>query len=312
MDKNVLIVGATGCVGHYLVEELASLPGYRLHLLVRNRQKLKFNPDLLPQVAIVDAGLGDFDQYADLLPEIDYVINLATAWGDPQVTEQVNIAYPIELYNRLNPERCRRIFHFSTASILDQHHQLLPEAKTLGTDYIRTKYLCYEQLASIKLADRVTTMFPTLILGGGKDKPYSHIAGGVPDLIKWFGAIQWLRCDASFHFIHAQDIARILVYLLSETDIKPLYVLGNPNVTVNDCIERAAAYLGKKVPFTYQLSLARAHQLVKWLPISMEPWDEFCMDYRHFRYQSVHTQTFGLSGVGRTVEEVLMMYSSKT
>ncbi|WP_218081006.1 NAD-dependent epimerase/dehydratase family protein [Anthocerotibacter panamensis] len=311
MTEHVLITGASGCVGHYVAEELAGRPEYQVHLLVRSPAKLKLDPALLKQVNIIQADLGDFARYEHLLPELDFVVNLAAAWGDPKMTHQVNVAYPLALYDRLNPERCRRIIHFSTASILDRNNQLLPEANTIGTDYIRTKYQCYQQLAQVRLADRVTTVFPTLILGGGKDKPYSHVCSGLPALIKWFNLIQWVRVDGSFHFIHAHDIATIVHQLLKTSTVEPLLVLGNPSITINECIEQATEYLGRKVPWTYELTLARARQLVKWLPISMAPWDDFCMGYRHFRYNAVNAATFGLPVVAGTVEEVLGMYGSQ-
>jgi nucleoside-diphosphate-sugar epimerase len=273
MTQNVLITGASGCVGHYVVEELAQHPEFHLFLLVRNPAKLRFDPTRFPNLTILQADLGEFENYQYLLPEIDYVVSLAAAWGDPKYTERVNTDYPLYLYEQLNPERCKRILHFFTASILDSHNHLLPEAETIGTDYIRSKYLCYQRLPQSKLYERIVSIFPTLIFGGGKDKPYSHVSSGVPEIIKWFSAIQWLRCDASFHFIHAQDIATIVAYLLSAPKVEPLLVLGNPNITVNECIERASTFLGKKPPWTYQLTLAHARHLVKWLPISMAPWD---------------------------------------
>jgi len=305
MSQNVLIVGASGCVGHYLVEELASNPDYQLYLLLRNRAKLKFDPTRLTNAVLIDAGLGDFDRYRDYLPEIDQVVNLAAAWGDPQETQQVNVDYPLALYELL-PDRCQRIIHFSTASILGRNNQLLPEAQSIGTDYIRTKYLCYQRLAQL----RITTVFPTLILGGAKDKPYSHVCTGLPELIKWFQVIQWLRSEGSFHFIHAQDIAVIIRHLLSAPTVSPTLVLGNPHITINECIEQVSDYLGKRAPWTYELSLARARSLVKWLPIRLAPWDEFCMSYRHFRYETVNAATFGLPVVAGTMEEVLGMYGT--
>ncbi len=307
MRQNILLAGASGCVGHYLVEELAQRPEYQVYLLVRNRARLRFAPEQLPNCQILEADLGDWDRYRGLLAEMDYVINVAAAWGDPDLTEKVNVTYPLRLYEHVH-ERCQKIIHFSTASILGRDNQLLEAAKTLGTDYVRTKYLCYEQISQLRTAAKITTLCPTLILGGDKDKPYSHVCGGLPNLVKWMGWIQWIRSEGSFHFIHARDIARIVCHLMQQSPVDPLLVLGNPNITINECIERACKYLGHNAPLKYDLSLSRARQLVKWLPISMAPWDEFCMDYRDFRYRSVNAATFGLPVVAGTVEEVLGMY----
>jgi len=308
MSQNILIAGASGCVGHYLVEELVTHPGYHLYLLVRNRAKLKFNPDQWSNVTILDAGLGDFERYQHVLSDIDFVVNLAAAWGDPQETMNVNVNYPLQLYAMVNPDRCQRIIHFSTASILNRHNQLLPEAQSIGTDYIRTKFLCYQAIMQSSFKDRIITMFPTLILGGAKDKPYSHVCNGLPELIKWYKLIQWLRCDASFHYIHAHDIGTIIGHVLRTPVVPKLLVLGNPNITVDECIAQVGTYLGKRAPWTFELSLERARSMVKWLPIDLAPWDEFCMAHRHFQYETVNAATFGLPVLAGTMGEVLDLY----
>jgi len=42
-QESIFITGASGCVGHYVVDQLKKK--YQLFLLVRNPEKLKYNPN---------------------------------------------------------------------------------------------------------------------------------------------------------------------------------------------------------------------------------------------------------------------------
>lgn len=46
--KKIFITGASGCIGHYLVETLIQQTNHELYLLVRNRDKLKIDSKARP------------------------------------------------------------------------------------------------------------------------------------------------------------------------------------------------------------------------------------------------------------------------
>ena len=54
MPKKVFITGASGCVGHYLIEELLAKTDYELYLLVRDRRKLQINLSDRPNVHVIE------------------------------------------------------------------------------------------------------------------------------------------------------------------------------------------------------------------------------------------------------------------
>jgi nucleoside-diphosphate-sugar epimerase len=97
---------------------------------------------------------------------------------------------------------------------LDRNNKPLKEAGHLGTDYIRSKYDCLGRLSKLAIAPKITTLFPTLVLGGDSNKPYSHISSGIGDVVKWVDVIRWFKADGSFHFIHGRDIAQVVRYLI--------------------------------------------------------------------------------------------------
>ncbi|NET55679.1 MAG: NAD(P)-dependent oxidoreductase, partial [Symploca sp. SIO2E6] len=223
----------------------------------------------------------------------------------------------IRLIELLNPKVCEQVIYFSTSSVLDRNNQLLREAAQLGTDYIRSKYDCMRRLSKLAIAPKITALFPTLVLGGDENKPYSHLSSGITDVTKWIDMIRWLQADASFHFIHAQDIAQVVGYLVANPDSTELteqaeeepikrLVLGNPALTVNQAVEESCAYLGKKIYFRLPLYRWLANIVIVIFRIKMSAWDQFCLSYRHFTYQNpVNPQTLGLPTYCATFSDVL-------
>lgn len=211
----------------------------------------------------------------------------------------------------LDPDICEQIIYFSTASILDKNNQPLPEAGRLGTNYIRTKYQCYTQLYKLPIYNKVTTVFPTLVFGGEPNKPYSHLSGGIKDVIKWVDLIRWFKADGSFHYIHARDIAQVIRHLVennpTEADSRDL-VLGNKKVTVNEAIKEICNYLNKKVYFQITLYIILVNFFIKAFRLRMEDWDYFSINYRHFTYKDTVTPaSFNLENYCTTIEDVMQL-----
>jgi nucleoside-diphosphate-sugar epimerase len=312
--KKVFITGASGCIGHYLVDRLMRETDYELYLLLRSPQKLRLDLADNTRVRILSGDLQQIDRYRQLLSEeINVAILAATAWGGAEESYEVNVNKTLQLINYLNPDICERIIYFSTASILDRNDRLLDEALHLGTDYIRTKYQCFTKLSSLALADRIITVFPTLVVGGEGDKPFSHISGGLPEVTKWIKLIRWFRADGSFHFIHARDIATVVSYLIESEEfdrslgenIKKV-VLGNSAITVDRAIQEICNYFKIKIYWQITLSIVFINFFIKVFRIQMDEWSWFSLQYRHFTYCNPTTPaTLGLSNYCSTLAEVL-------
>jgi nucleoside-diphosphate-sugar epimerase len=246
---------------------------------------------------------------ADLLKSMDVAILVATAWGGGQETYDINVLKTLRLMGLLDPDRCEQVIYFSTASILDRQNHLLKEAGQLGTDYISSKYSCFQQLSKLSIAPKITTLFPTLVLGGDENKPYSHLSSGIPEVVKWVDLIRFLKADGSFHFIHGRDIAQVVQHLVEqppEAGQPRQLVLGNQRVTVDEAVETVCDYLSKKIQFRIPLSPVLADVLIAVFRIQMAAWDRFCLKYRHFTYENVvNPATFSLPTYCATFRDVL-------
>lgn len=305
------MTGASGCLGHYLVETLIQETNHDLFLLVRNPDKLKVDCTVRPGVTVLQGNMQDIEQFSDLLKSIDCAILTATAWGGPQEVYEVNVVKTLRLLNLLDPTVCKQVIYFSTASILDRNNEPLKEAGEIGTDYIRSKYVCHNQISKLAIAPNVITLFPTLLLGGDLQKPWSHVSSGLGKEIKWINLVRFFSLDASFHYIHSKDVAQVVRYLidrpLAEKDPREI-VLGNPAITANQAIEEACAYLNKRIYFQIPLTQGLLDFVFKAFRIQAEAWDRFAMKYRHFVHKNpVTPSTYGLPTYCSSFSDVLKL-----
>lgn len=308
------MTGASGCIGHYISEALIQETNHELFLLVRNPHKLQINTQARPEISVLQGDMQNISQFADLLSTIDTAILTATAWGG-DITFEINVLKTIELINLLNPARCEQVIYFSTASVLDRYNQPLKEAGEIGTDYVSSKYACLQRLSQLELAPKITTVFPTLVLGGDEHKPYSHLTSGIPQVTKYINLIRFLKADGSFHFIHGRDIATVIKYLVDnppQENSPRRLVLGQAQLTVNEAVEEVCAYLRKRIYFRIPLSLSLANLIIAVFRIQMAAWDRFCMNYRHFSYKNViNPASFSLPNYCATMSDVLKISGVK-
>ncbi|MGB7415361.1 MAG: NAD(P)-dependent oxidoreductase [Thermosynechococcaceae cyanobacterium] len=306
----ILVTGASGCIGHYICEALIQQTEHELFLLVRNPDKLKVDVNVRSGIHVVTANLRDLEPLQELLPTINQAVLTATAWGDPTETYDINVTKTLELIQALDPAVCEQVLYFSTASLLSREQTLLPEAGAIGTDYIRTKYQCFEKLQQLESIPKVVTVFPTLVVSGDENKPTSHLSSGIPEVMRWAGLLRFLKLDGSFHFIHGRDIAQVICHLVQHPKAAPSdqLVLGNRSMTTNEFIEAICEVCDKKSFFKIDLSPTLTNIIIKLFNIQMADWDRFCLDYRHFSYPNpISPETFGYSSYCSTLKKLLQI-----
>ena len=316
----ILITGASGCVGQYTAETLLRRSDAHLLLLLRDPAKLTAIPADHPRVTLLVGDLRDLGPHAEAIASVHRVIHTATAWGDPERAEQVNVVAVKKLLSLLDPERLEQVIYFSTASILNRNLALLPEAMAYGTEYIQTKARCLAELEGHPLAERIVAVFPTLVFGGkvgpGDPHPTSYLTAGVAEAIPWLWLAKWLRTDASFHFIHAADIATVCTHLATtphqanpepgQGQVRRL-VLGQAPITVNQAVATLVRWRRSWMPrLGIDLRGWLIDGLVKLLRIEINDWDRFSIRQRHFVHEPVSPpERFGLTSYAPTLEAVL-------
>ena len=322
----ILITGAAGCVGQYICEQLYTQTDAELLLLLRDPAKLTAVPADDPRITLLVGDLRDLQPHASLIATATRVIHTATAWGDPERAQQVNVVAVKQLLALLDPAVIEQIIYFSTASILDRELKLLPQAAEFGTEYIQTKALCLQQLEVHPLASRIVAVFPTLVFGGrigaagrpngGDRHPTSYLTAGLVEAVRWLPVAKWLRADGSFHFIHAADIATVCVHLATtphganpEPGQGPVrrLVLGQERITLNQTLRRLSRWRhGWTPPLGLPLSGWLIDALIRLLRLEITPWDLFSIQQRHFVHEPVSPpERFGLVSHAPTLKAVL-------
>jgi len=235
---------------------------------------------------------------------MNYCIHIATAWGGEH-TERINVQRTHEMFNLLNKDKLKRVIYFSTASILGRDMKVLKEAEKYGTDYIRTKSICYQRIQQTEITDKIITVFPTLVFGGDNKHPLSHLTRGIPKLKQYAWLIGHLDVDVGFHFIHAQDIGKMVSHLLGIPDPQKKYVLGNPKITFGEFVKRAARYFGHKIRWQLKVKPEYLYNFLKLLRVDVSEWDQFCMEYKNFVYPATDCQSLGLNSNLSTIEDII-------
>lgn len=317
--QRILITGASGCVGQHIARQLLRDSDAELLLLLRDPARLTAVPSDHPRITLLVGDLRQLDPHAATIATATRVVHTATAWGDPERAMAVNVVAVKQLLALLNPERLEQVLYFSTASVLDRQLQLLPEALSEGTEYIQTKALCLQQLEEHPLAERIVAIFPTLVFGGRVDGsgpfPTSYLTAGLVEACRWLWLAKWLRVDARFHFIHAADIARVCVLLLSQPQgpnpeadqgkVRRL-VLGQPVVSVNHTVRQLLRWRGGWMPpLGMAITPWLVEALIGLLRLEVTPWDRFSIQQRHFVHDPVSPpERFGLVSEAATLDAV--------
>ena len=315
----ILITGASGCVGQHIADLLYRETDAELLLWLRDPSKLTAVPAADPRITLLVGDLRDAEPHRAQIASATRIIHTATAWGDPERAQQVNVVAVKQMLAATNPEILEQVVYFSTASILNKDLHLLPEAMPYGTEYIQTKAQCLEQLEQHPLAQRIVAVFPTLVFGGRVDGsgvfPTSYLTAGLKEGTRWLWLAKWLRAEASFHFIHAADIARVCAHLatsphqpnpeVGQGAVRRL-VLGQPSVTVNETVKRLCRWRrGWYPPIGLDLRGWLIEGLIKLLRIEVNAWDRFSIRQRHFVHDPISPpERFGLVSHAPTLEAV--------
>ena len=313
--KNLLITGANGCVGQYLIDWFLNNSNYSIFLMIRDPKTLSKSIKTNKRITLLICDLRESKKFNDEIKKINYLVHTATAWGDPKRAYEVNVKAFKDLLALLNKDLLERIIYFSTASILDKNTELMRESMIYGTEYIQTKYLCYESLKESEFSKITDVVFPTLVFGGTLDDksvfPISYLTAGLKEAKKWLWLARFFKLDSKFHFIHAKDIAQICGHLISEIyngksrGFKK-FVLGQKCITIDEALVTLLKKNKLRRYFSIKLSKRIIKILLKVLPIQTTNWDSFSIKKYDFDHKPITSpETLGLTSYAKTLNNVI-------
>ena len=285
--------------------------------MVRDKNKLPLAIQKNKRIKLLICDIRECNRFSKEISQVNFLIHTATAWGDPKRAYDVNIKAFEELLGMLEKDKLEKIIYFSTASILNEQCELMRESLTYGTEYIQTKYKCFERLKESSFAEKTFAVFPTLVFGGTLNKrskyPVSYLTSGLKEINKWLWLARFLKLNSKFHFIHANDIAQICGFLIKNYQKEPYkgfkkYVLGQNFISIDDAINILLKRKGMNRYFSIPLTKTIMKILLRVLPIQMTPWDSFSIKKYDFNHVPItNPEKLNLKSYARSLQDVLRL-----
>ena len=285
--------------------------------MVRDRYKLPLPIQTNKRVKLIICDIRESNSYKKEISQVNYLLHTATAWGDPKRAYEVNIKAFEELLSMLDYRKLEKIIYFSTASILDTNTKLMRESMIYGTEYIKTKYECYERLRKSSFAEKTYVIFPTLVFGGTLNNtskfPVSYLTSGLKEVNKWLWLGRFLKLDSKFHFIHAKDIAQICGFLIEHYKDEQYrgfrkFVLGQKYISIDYAINTLLKRNKMNRYFSITLTKKILKILLRILPIQTTPWDSFSIKKYDFNHVPItNPETFKLKSYAKSLNDILRL-----
>ncbi len=320
-EDRILITGASGCVGQYTANWFLKNTKANLLLFLRDPNKLSAVDSANPRIKLLVGDLRNLEVFSEELFTATHVIHTATAWGDIERAQQVNLFAVKKLLDLLDPNHLEKFIYFSTASILNKNLIPIPEALKYGTEYIQTKAQCLQELETHKLSNKIIAVFPTLVFGGSYTSsdfyPKSYLTQGLREAFEWLWLARWFKGFSKFHFIHAQDIALICGKLIT-TDAYPYqskfkeqipkFVLGQPSLSIDKAVQTLLRWRRIRETPKFPLWNWLIETLVTILPIRISSWDRFMIKHRDFIHEPItNPEDWGEESHAKTLKDVLFL-----
>jgi len=249
-----MVTGATGFIGHSLVNELLKQNAV-VHVLVRSKQKLA--PEFLHQVTVFEGDLHEPGVLDTAMKDCDYVFHLAgftAVWSkDKTLASYINAEGTRNILNASIRNHISKVVFTSTAGTLPPSEQDQPVDENSPappdylTDYERSKRQA--ELVCAEFADRgldVVIVNPTRVYGPG----LLNKSNSVTILIKKYldGTWRFIPGDGlqTGNYAYIGDVVRGHIYALEKGKPGERYILGGENVSFNRLFEIIGETGGKK------------------------------------------------------------------
>ncbi len=251
----VLVTGATGFIGSFLVEALIR-KGYDVTCLVRKTSKLKWLSHLRPQY--LHADLDDTDSYAKRLGEFEYIFHLAglTKADSAKDFYHANAVCTQKLVTaaaEMNP-LLKRFLHISSLAAAGPSidGRPLPEDEPASpvSVYGKSKLEGEKAVLSCKEKLLVTIIRPPAVYGP-RDTDFFLVFKAVQNRLFPY----WGR--SSYSLIYVEDLVQGMILAAEkEAAAGKIYYLADSRIYTNDDILTAmSATLGRKA---FRLRLPRS------------------------------------------------------
>ncbi|MFM8709631.1 MAG: NAD-dependent epimerase/dehydratase family protein [Sphingomonadales bacterium] len=254
MLKNILVTGASGFLGSYLLVALRQR-GYHVRALVRHQKRPAWiDPDILNEVEWVEGDILDIISLEEAMEGMDAVIHSAAmvsfAPQDSKPLYQVNTEGTNNVVNAALEKKIKRLVHISSVAALGRvagggwvDEKAKWKEGPLHTHYARSKFQA-ELHAWRGYSEGLDTVIinPSTILGFGNwEQSSCAIFKQLYDGFRWYtGGLNG--------FVDVQDVARATLLLLERAPGGQRYIVNGDTWTFQQLQFCIADGFGRKRP----------------------------------------------------------------
>ncbi len=252
MTSQVLVTGADGLLGSYLVRELLEA-GYGVRALIQAE-----SPATTLDGLDIDRHIGDLTSDRDLEKAVSgcrhvfHCAAIASIWADPGLLWRINVDCTRRLLDLCLAEKIGRLVFVGSASSFQFGPRQQPGDETggfpeahRGNAYMESKHEAtrlVREYVEHRGLDAVIVV-PTFMLGYFDSRPSSG------ELVR-----QFVNRPLPFtpgggrNFVHARDVARAMVTALREGRCGETYIAAGENLSYKDFFSRVARLAGSRAP----------------------------------------------------------------
>lgn len=259
---NILITGATGFIGKYLIKYLSELESNTLYAVVRKCHEGKL--PLIENVAYVYCDMNEYSQLSCLVPEsIDCSINCAWqgARGDDNynsIVQYNNYLATISMFESLLELKCKKIIQIGSLAEYGQGvNANIPIMEDMECNPV-TEYGIYKYRSFCWLKEKCKEHgidFCEARLGsvyGDIMADSSTLARVVKDLLKGKDVTLKTDCLQRWEYIHINDVVFSISKLVYGTyRFDSVNISNNENRTLRDYYELARETINPKSSIIY-------------------------------------------------------------
>lgn len=227
----IVLIGATGFVGHHLLPVL-SAAGHHCRVLSRYPPGCKYL-ELIPGVELLQANVHDADRLKEFIAGADAVVSMAGILNERgrrgKGFEEVHLALVEKIIDTCRANGVRRLMHVSALN-----------AGKGKSHYLITKGQAEERIRSAAGID-ATIVQPSVIFGEG-DSFFNRFA----KLLKWTPVLPLACPDARLQPVWVGDVAGAMTAALGDetTAGETLVMVGPKEYSLRELVEFTARTLG--------------------------------------------------------------------
>ncbi len=267
-DTAILITGATGFVGSYVVRQLLAAGYTRLHGLRRSNSTLELLGDHAGQVEWRTADITDYFALEDALQGIEIVIHCAALVSfqpaDKDRLLTINRGGTRNIVNAALHHKIKRLVYISSVAALGRNTpgQLTTEKSKWEdgpkvSQYSRSKFLAELEIWRGQAEGlSVAVLYPSIVLGGGRGtegsvKLFDYAAGG-PSFYP----------SGNTGVVDVRDVAQATRLVLERRENGDTFLLNGSNVSYKTLLHQMVSAMGHPPP-ARQLSYTAARWLAR-------------------------------------------------